>query len=252
MDVGFIGTGRITRRLVRGLDRAHRGVTITRRNDAVSSELVAEHPGIVRVETAQEVVNSSKVVFLCLPAHAARELLPTIDFSADQAVISVMAGMSRAEIRTAVAPASDVCITIPMPFIEQGNCPLPVYPGSEKLAALYGANNLIIPVESETALEPFWAVAGTVASVIAELQTISAWLGEHIGDLDAAERYVTSLYGGHMASLATERAGRLDAALSDLSIEGGLNAAFHEQVSKSGHYAMLRQGLDRLYARVRN
>lgn len=251
MDVGFIGTGRITRRLVRGLDRAGHTVTVTRRSESVSSDLVAEDPAIDVVETAQEVVDRSDAVFVCVDKEVARGLLPEIAFSPGQAIISAMAGVSLDELRTAVAPASDVSVTIPMPLIEQGGCPLPVYPASEKLEVLYGKSNPVIPVTSEAALEPFWAVTGAMAGVIDELRTITAWLGEHIGDMDAAERYVTSLYGGQLASLATDRAGRLDSAVNDLSIEGGLNAAMHRHIGDSGHYEVLREGLDMLYGRVR-
>lgn len=252
MNVGFIGTGRITRRLVRGLDHREHAIAITRRSPSVSSELAAEYPGIAVVDTAQEVIDRSGTVFVCLAADTAREVLPGLSFAPRQAVISVVAGMPLEELRAAVSPAADICVTIPMPLIEQGGCPLPVYPASRPLAALYGERNPVIPVAGEAALQPFWAVAGTMASVIDELRTITAWLGEHIDDPDAAERYVTHLYGAQFSHLATDAAGRLDTALHDLSIAGGLNATLRDRIERSGHYGELRAGLDALYARVKD
>lgn len=251
MNVGFIGTGRITRRLVRGLDHREHPITITRRSESVSSELVAEDPAIEVVETAQEVVNRSEAVFVCLAADVARKVLPDLSFRPDQAVISVMAGVSLDELRTTVSPANDICVTIPMPVIEQGGCPLPVYPASTALETLYGQRNPVIPVAGESALEPFWAVSGTMASVLDELRTITAWLGERIGDADAAERYVTHLFGAQLSDLETDSAGRLDTALQDLSIGGGLNATMRDRIEGSGHYGELRAGLDALYERVK-
>ncbi len=251
MNVGFIGTGRITRRLVRGLDDAAHSITISRRSHSVSRELVAENPAIEVVDTAQEVVDRSEAVFACLAADTAREVLPGLSFRPDQAVISVMAGMPLDELRAAVAPANDICVTIPMPVIEQGGCPLPVWPASQALETLYGQRNPVIPVASESALEPFWAVSGTMASVLEELRTISTWLGERIGDADAAERYVTHLFGAQLSVLETDTAGRLDTALQDLSIGGGLNATLRERIEASGHYDQLRAGLDALYERVK-
>lgn len=252
MNVGFIGTGRITRRLVRGLDRSAHSITITRRSRAVSTELAAENPAIEVVDTAQEVVDRSEAVFVCLAGDTAREVLPGLSFQPDQAVVSVMAGVRLDELRAAVAPASDICVTIPMPVIEQGGCPLPVYPVSASLETLYGRHNPVIPVASESALEPFWAVSGTMASVLDELRTISGWLGDRIGDADAAERYVTHLYGAQFSHLQTDTAGRLDAALHDLSIGGGLNATLRDRVEATGHYGELRAGLDALYERVKS
>jgi pyrroline-5-carboxylate reductase len=251
VNVGFIGTGRITRRLVRGLDASSHGIAITRRSESVSSELVAENPGIEVLESAQAVVDRSDAVFVCLAAEVAREVLPGLRFGPDHAVISVMAGMSLEALRGAAAPAGDVSVTIPMPVIEQGGCPLPVYPASASLEALYGERNPVIPVADESALDPFWPVSGTVASLIEELRIVTAWLAERIGDPDAAERYVTHLYGAQFAYLKTGHAGRLDAALEDLSIGGGFNATLRERIEESGHYDELRTGLDALYERVK-
>lgn len=251
MEAGFIGTGRITRRLVRGLDHTAHSITITRRSESVSSGLAAENSAIEVVETAQEVVDRSEAVFLCLAADTARDVVPGLSFRPDQAVISVMAGVRLDELRVAVAPAKDIGVTIPMPMIEQGGCPLPVYPASQALDTLYGQRNPVIPVASESALEPFWAVSGTMASVLDELRTITAWLGERIGDADAAERYVTHLFGAQLSNLQTDTAGRLDTALQDLSIRGGLNATLRDRIEGSGHYDELRAGLDALYERVK-
>ncbi|MFW5969633.1 MAG: NAD(P)-binding domain-containing protein, partial [Halofilum sp. (in: g-proteobacteria)] len=161
MKVGFIGTGRITRRLVRGLDPSRHSIAITRRSRTVSSELSAEIPAIEVMDTAQEVVDRSDTVVVCLAADVARALLPRVSFTRDQTVISVMAGISLEELRAAVSPAGEVCVTIPMPVIEQGGCPLPVYPASASLEALYGERNPVIPVADESALDPFWPVSGT-------------------------------------------------------------------------------------------
>lgn len=203
------------------------------------------------MDTAQEVVDRSDAVFVCLAADAAREVLPGLSFKPGQAVVSVMAGFPLEELRAAVAPADEVCVTIPMPVIERGGCPLPVYPASRALDTLYGHGNPVIPVADESALEPFWAVSGTMASVIEELRTVTGWLADHIGDPDAAERYVTHLYGAQFSYLQTDTAGRLDAALHDLSIGGGLNATLRDRVEHSGHYGELRAGLDALYDRIR-
>lgn len=250
MRIGFIGTGRIARRLVGGASGRATSILVTRRNERNSQELAATHSDVEVVDDPQRVVEGSDVVFLCLPARAARETLPGLRFSADHAVISVMAELKLAELREWVDPAGEVCITIPMPFIEHGGCPLPVFPRSAALESIYGARNPILPVEKEDDLDPFWAVAGTMAGVLAELQTIAAWLGERIGDPNAGERYVTNLYSGYLASLEKDGAGRLDAALTDLSIEGGLNATLRDDIARSGHYDDLRAELDLLYERL--
>lgn len=251
MQIGFIGTGRITRRLVGGAAGGAHSILVTRRNERISAELAAAHPAVEVVDSPQSIVDRSDVVFLCLHPQVARELLADLRFSAEQSVVSVMAEFGLAELRSMVAPAREVSITIPMPPIEHGGCPLPVHPHSAALESIYGARNPILPVDNEKDLEPFWAVAGTVATVLAELQTMAAWLGERIGDPDTGERYVTNLYSSSLASVGKDGAGHLAAALHDLSIEGGLNATVREAIARSGHYDELRVQLDLLYERVR-
>ena len=250
MRVGFIGTGRITRRLVRGLDAAAHDIAVTRRSESVSSELAAAIPGLAVIDDAQQVVDRSDAVFLCLAADVAHALVPGLTFRPDQAVISVMAGVSRDALRTATEPAGEVCVTIPMPSVEHGGCPLPVHPRSETLETLYGERNPIIPVRSEQELQPFWAVAGTMSSVLAELQVITEWLAAQHGDADAAERYVTNMYAGYLDQLTHHGPGALTAALADLSIEGGFNATLQQRIRDAGHYDELHAGLDMLLERT--
>ncbi|MCX7645507.1 MAG: NAD(P)-binding domain-containing protein, partial [Rhodobacteraceae bacterium] len=151
MRVGFIGTGEITAAMVRGLQGQGHRILVSPRNAAVAAMLSAEVPGLT-VAPNEEVVANSEVVFLCLLARTAWEVLPGLPFRAGQTVISVMVDAPLARLRSVCAPATDIAITIPLPPIAGGGCPLPVYPATPVLDALYGARNLILPQPSEEAL----------------------------------------------------------------------------------------------------
>ena len=254
MDIGILGTGRIARRLVPALAEAdpdHR-IRITRRNEEVSGELVERFPDrVTRGDDAQAIVDASATVFLCLPGEGALDTLRGLRFRGDQAVISAMMGVARADILQAVAPATDVSVTIPMPLIEKGNCPLPVHPESRALRELLGHANPVIPVADEDAMSGFWAVAGSLASVVGELATIRDWLSARLGDPAAAERYVLALFGGYLHTRPLDGDDRLGEALADLGTPGGLNAGMLRAVRESGHYENVRAELDRLNAWVR-
>lgn len=247
LTIGILGTGRIARRLVAALATAGHRIRVTRRSESVSRELVAAHPETVtRHDDAQTVVDASTVVFLCLPGGSALTTLAGLQFRGDQAIISTMMGVARDDIAEAVAPAPDVSVTIPMPFVEAGNCPLPVHPDSQALRDLLGDANPVIPVADEDAMSGFWAVAGSMASVIAELATIRDWLTDQLGDRAAAERYVLALFGGYLHTRPLDGADRLGEALDDLGTPGGLNAGLLDATRQSGHYESLRGELDRL------
>ena len=250
MHIGFIGTGRIAGRLVGALAGNGHTIRVSRRNASVSANLAARFPEVEVDDDNQAIVDASDVVFLCLPPDSALDLIRDLHFAERHALVSVMAGVRFEALRQAVAPATRLAITIPMPFVEQGGCPLPVYPDGDVLAALLGERNAVIPVASEEQLAPFWAAAGSVLTVLAELRTISTWLGEQIDDAAAAERYVASLYGGTLHALDKDGAARLDAAIDDIAIEGGFNATFHDRIAGTGLHDDLRAGLDALLRRA--
>lgn len=255
MDIGVLGTGRIARRLVAALAESPDGhsIRITRRNAEISAELVARYPARVgRSDDMQAILDASRAVFVCLPGEVALDTLRGLTFRAEQTVISTMMGVRRADLAAAVAPARDVCVTIPLPFVEQGHCPLPVHPDSAVLRHLLGGTNPVIPVADEARLSAFWAVAGSMASVVGELAAIRDWLATRLDDPRAAERYVLALFGGYLHTRPQDGDDRLGEALADLGTPGGLNTDMLDAVRATGHYDRVSEELDRLHARVRN
>lgn len=251
MQIGFIGTGRITRRLVGGAAGQGHEIFVTKRSPSVSAELASMYPEVRVVDSAQEIADLCEALFLCLPADTARAILPGIRFRADQSVVSVMVGFTYDELQTMTAPAGDLSITIPMPSIEHGGCPLPAYPHTETLESIYGSRNTILPLDDEAALRQFFVITGTVMSVLEEFRTFKHWLAGMTGDPATAERYITGLYGGYLTKLEQDGTNALDAAIHDLSIEGGLNATLRERLKASGHYDDLHAGLDALMGRLK-
>ena len=103
--VGFLGTGEITSAMVRALRGQGHSILISPRNATVAASLAAEVEGVT-VAPNEAVVAGSDVVFLCLLARVAEEVLPGLPFRADQTVISVMVDAPLAKLRQLCAPAT--------------------------------------------------------------------------------------------------------------------------------------------------
>lgn len=245
MRLGFLGTGEITAALVRGLEGQDHAILVSPRNAMVAATLAAEVPGVTIVPN-EEVVAQSDVIFLCLLAPVAFEVLPTLPFRAGQTVISVMVDAPLAKLRVLCAPATDIAITIPLPPIATGGCPLPVYPASEILDALYGARNLILPQPSEAALNAHLGASSLCSPILDQLLTATDWLAGHTGNPAAAEAYIAAMIRGYLPDRAAR--GALAAALTKLSTEGGLNATLRAAMSPAKD--SLRQGLDGFLPRL--
>jgi pyrroline-5-carboxylate reductase len=245
MRLGFIGTGDITRAMVRGLRGQGHQILISPRNATIAAALVAEVEGVA-IAPNEDVVAGSDVVFLCLLARVAVDVLPGLPFRADHRILSVMVDAPLAKLRHLCAPATDIALTIPLPPIAKGGCPLPVYPASPTLEALFGARNPVITLTSEAALAAHLAVSGISATMLDQLLTAADWLAGHTGDPAAAEAYVAAMIRAYLPERAT--GGELSGALRNLSTEGGLNATL--RAAMAGAKADMTQGLNGFSARL--
>ena len=239
MRIGFLGTGEITAAMVRGLKGQGHRILISPRNAGMAAELAAE-VAEVTIAPNDEVVAGSEVVFLCLLARVAGEVLPGLPFRKDQSIISVMADAPVATLQRLCAPAIDIAITIPLPPIAVGGCPLPVYPASPALEILFGARNLILPQPSEAALNAHLGVSALCSPILDQILTAVDWLAGFTGNPGAAEAYVAAMIRGYLPERAN--GGDLAGALQKLSTEGGLNATLRAAMAPAKDD--LRRGLD--------
>lgn len=245
MRLGFLGTGEITTAMVRGLAGQGHSILVSPRNAATAAMLAAEVPEVT-IAPNDAVVAQSDVVFLCLLAKVAEGILPNLPFRADQSILSVMVDAPLAKLQALCAPATDIAITIPLPPIATGGCPLPVYPASPILDALFGARNLILPQPSEAALNAHLGASALCSPILDQLLTAVDWLASHTGDAAAAEAYVAAMIRGYLPERAIQ--GELSEALKKLSTEGGLNATLRASMAPAKE--ALRTGLDGFHARL--
>lgn len=237
--IGFLGTGEITAAMVRGLQGQGHQILLSPRNAATASILAAEVDGVTVVPNEQ-VVAQSDVIFLCLMARVAQDVLPGLPFRAGQSVISVMVDMPLAKLHHLCAPATDIAITIPLPSIARGGCPLPVYPASPVLEDLFGARNLILSQPSEAALNAHLGASAICSPILDQLLSATDWLAFHTRDPASAEAYIAAMIRSYLPERA--QGGELVTALKKLSTEGGLNATLLAAMGQTS--SDLRRGLD--------
>ncbi len=243
--IGFIGTGEIAAAMVRGLRGGGHAIAVSPRNAAIAARLAAEEPG-VRIASNADVVAQSDIVFLCLLAGVAEQVLSGVSFRAGQAVISVMVDMPMSRLRVLCAPATDLAITIPLPQIATGGCPLPVYPESAALREVFGGRNTVFPLADERALNAHLGATALCSPILAQMLVAADWLAGFTGDRAGAEAYVTAMIGtmlGHVSA-----GGGVQATLAALSTEGGLNATLRGAMGQAE--TDLRQGLDGFRGRL--
>jgi pyrroline-5-carboxylate reductase len=237
--IGFLGTGNIAADMARALNGSGHKILVSQRNAKTAAALAAAMPEVT-IAPNETVVANADILFLCLLARTAAQVLPGLPFRADQTVISVMVDMPLARLRSLCVPATDIVLTIPLPPIAQGGCPLPVFPDCPALHRLFGDRNLILPQPSETALNAHLAASAICATLLDQMMTTADWLAAFTGDDDAAQAYVAAMIRGYLSD--RPRPGALPAALRGLSTEGGLNATLRAAMAPAKD--SLRNGLD--------
>lgn len=247
--VGFIGTGEIASAMIETIAGDGHEITVSRRSEKVSARLERAYPGLRRAGN-QEVLDASDIVVLSLLADTARRELPDLTFREDQAVISVIAGMSLDELARACAPASDLCVAIPLPPLPLGGTPLAAYPASGALAEIFGRHATIHACPSEEALNAHFAATGLLLPLLDQIDVGATWLAGFTGDREAAAGYLAGLLGGYCRMLTAPAAPDLERMRAGLGTEGGLNYTLSKALADNGTPAALRQGLDGLRARL--
>jgi len=246
--IGFVGTGHIAAPMIRTLARDRHEVAVSKRSEAVSTVIETEFANVTAAEN-QAVVDRADIVFLCVRPQHAHAVIEPLAFRADQQIVSVMAGVSMQNLTALCAPATAICMTIPLGYLEAGGCPLAVYPSAEPLAALFGTANPVIPVSSEAALNSHFAVCAMVPGLLAMLEAGSGWLAQRTGDTDAAERYTTELAAGFLAAMK-KGAGRLGVEKNALATDGTLSLMMVDALDSGGALDAMTGAMDAIARRL--
>ncbi|WP_170753377.1 NAD(P)-binding domain-containing protein [Ruegeria lacuscaerulensis] len=246
--VGFIGTGHIAAPIARLLARKGHEIYVTERNATVSAALKVDINATVG--DPQSVIDQSDVVFLCLRPQAALDVLEPLSFRPDHRIVSVMASVSEADLRSLCTPAEDFVQTIPLGFLENGGCPMAAFGNDQLLANLVSPENPVVKVANEASLNAHFAICAMVPGVLDLLATGSKWLAEQTGDADGAEFYTTQLIAGFLASTEKDRAGRLAAERDALATDGTLSLQMTQALQTDKAHKALRDALTAIGKRL--
>jgi pyrroline-5-carboxylate reductase len=249
MKVGFIGMGEIAEALVEGIVGNGHEISISRRNSVRAEKLSHAYNEIVCCSN-EEVVSNSDIIFVCLMSPVAEQELPKLKFKGHHHIISVMANTSRKQLMDLCFPSNNIYITIPLPFIAKGGCPLPVFPSCRALDNLYGENNSIIVVNRAEDIAAYFAISATLSPIFTLFEVAADWLTDKTEDNLSAEVYVTQLFKGYLDFMPNGERKRFQVALKSLSTEGGLNSTLKAFMSQNNTYKIFEDGLDSLRQRL--
>ena len=240
--VGFLGTGNIAAAMVRGITGQGHEIYVSKRGANIAADLALLDD--VQIFENQDLLDKVDIVILCLLKDVAHLILPELNFRKGHRVISVMVDVSFSQLAKLCAPVQAIEITIPLPFVATGNCPLPCFPSNIIISELFGNNNPIFSTKTEAGLNAHFAVTAMASVVFAQAETASKWLADLTEDKGAAEHYILAMLGGFLIGLPKGGEGHINEALMALNTKGGLNQTLREHMEVNGTLNDLEEGMN--------
>ncbi|HKS54756.1 MAG TPA: NAD(P)-binding domain-containing protein [Steroidobacteraceae bacterium] len=252
MTYGIVGVGAIASAIVTGLcERAQDAprIVLSPRNPERVADLASRFPTVRVARSNQEVIDESTVVLLCLRPQDALSVLPALKFSAQQAIVSAMAGIQVAALRELVAPAQNVARVIPLPSVATREGATPVFPATEAAKTLFDRLGAAIEIPHERAFEATSASTATIAAHFAYLNTICRWLVAQGVSEKAARQQVAATFGGLAAQLRGHVSDFAEEA-RDHATAGGINEQFLHDLEQARVFDAVEGGLNRVLERL--
>ncbi|SEQ57689.1 NAD(P)-binding domain-containing protein [Microlunatus flavus] len=250
---GFVGTGSITRAMVEGLSTVDDppAIVVSPRGAAVSAALARRFANVRVAADNQAVVDAVRCVVLAPRPVDAPAVVEGLRFTPEHVVVSVVAALPLAHLRSAVAPATRVARAIPLPSVAARQGLVPVVPPEPDALELFGRLGDVAALDDETAFDAFSAASAFAATQLDLLATVEAWLAGQGVPAPEARAYVGVLLRGLSDALAEEPDRELAALADDHATPGGLNQQVREDVRAAGTHAVVATALDDVLARVR-
>ena len=255
MTYGIIGVGAIGAAIVTGLCDGVQDapqIVLSPRNASRAAELASRFATVRIAQSNQDVIDQSSVVLLCIRPQEARFVLPALKFSAEQSIVSMMAGSSIETLQQLVAPAHSIARAIPLPAVAAREGATPIFPPTEAAAALFDRLGCSIEIPNERAFDATSASTATIAAHFAYLNAICRWLIAQGVDEQVARRQVATSFAGLAALLhhREDRAPDFNELARDHATRGGTNEQFLAVLEQARVFAAVDAGLNQVLERL--
>ncbi len=255
LTLGVIGTGAIAEALIVGLNE-HASFAgqflISQRSKDRSSELAKRFSNVRVLDDNQQIVDQCDWVFMAVLPVQARETLMLLNFRRDQKLISLVAGISVQDLQDLSSPLTDVRRIIPLPPIENGIGPMPLFPADPAIKALFDRCGKTVVAADEQEFSVYSAVSGLMAAHHEFTATVFQWIVQQSVEIENAATYVTNMFRALAQVECNTSPSKLADLPDDCVTEGGLNEQSVRELRELNFNQMLQVRLDRLYERLQS
>jgi len=253
MKLGFIGTGKISSSVIKGICNSkikYSKIIISPRNKKIAKYLKKRFKKITISKTNQEIIDNSDWVFLSITPIVGKKIIKDLRFRSNQKVISFISTITLRQLKQMIKQKVDIVRAIPLPPISLKEGPIPICPPNKKVKIFFDKLGSTIEVKNEKLSINFWSTSGMMASYYNILDTISVWLNKKgVKKLDA-QKYVTSLFLALSKDAAINSNKDLKLLVKDSQTPKGLNEQGLKEMIKKDVYKSVTSTLNSIYKRL--
>ena len=253
MNLGFIGTGKISSSVITGICNSsikYNKIIISFRNKNISKSLKKKFKKIVIEKNNQKIVDKCNWIFLAVTPTVGEKMIKDLKFRSKQTIISFISTITISELKKMIQVKANIVRAIPLPPISLKKGPVPICPPNKKVKSFFNKIGSTIEIKNEKLSKNFWATSGLMASYYEILKVISDWLVKKgIKRLDA-QKYITSLFLALSEDAAVNSKKELKYLVKESQTPKGLNEQGLKEMHKKGVYKSVINTLNSIHKRL--
>ena len=253
MNLGFIGTGKITSSVVTGICRSRisfKKIILSPRNRNIAKKLKKKFRKVSIAKNNQEIVNSCNWVFLAVTPTVGQKIIKNLKFKSSQTIVSFISTMTLPQLKKAIKVKATIARAIPLPPISLKKGPVPLFPPNKKIKSFFDKLGTTVEINNEKLSKNFWSTSGMMAPFYELLSTMSNWLVKRGVKRDKAQKYITSLFVALSEDAVVNSKKDLKYLVKESQTPRGLNEQGVKELRKAGFYRSTEKTLNSILKRL--
>ncbi len=253
MRLGFIGTGKITSSVIKGICNSkisYSKITISKRNIQISRNLKKNYKNIFIETDNQKIIDNSDWVFLAVTPLVGEKIIKKLKFKSKQTIISFISTIKFLQLKKMIKEKAKIIRAIPLPPISLKKGPVPIYPPNKKVKNFFNKIGTTIEIKDEKLSINFWSTSGMMASYYEILNIMSNWLVKKGVKRVDAQKYISSLFLALSQDAAVNSQKEFKYLVKDSQTPKGLNEQGLKEMRRKGVYKSLIKSLNIIHKRL--
>ncbi len=252
MNIGFIGTGKISSSIINGIFKSKlkvRKIYISSRNKNIAKKLNRKFKGVKILNDNQDIIHKSSVIFLAITPSVGNKILPKLKFTKKKKIISLISTINLNKLRK-ITNNKNIVRVIPLPPIEINQGPIIICPPNKTTKNFFRHLGFVIEIKNEKLSYKFWSTASIMATYYEILNVSAKWLVKKGIKKSLANNYIAELFLSLSIDSFNKKSQGFEKLVADSQTPNGLNMQVLKELKKNKFFSKFVKTLDKINKRV--